>query len=222
MLKMAIIGISGKMGKRLYEYFKDSFDIIGIDQINFSDVKTYKHLSEVEDKIDIVVDFSSIHAVDELKYAIDNKILTLSGTTGYDIKFINELVEKSNNLFYWSCNYANGIELFSNIAKSIKKHYPLFDFVEIHASTKKDSPSGTAKKLAYDLNIDENQIQSLRLMQAPPIHELIFCSKYERITIRHEVIDSTAFLDGFNAKLKELLGEWDNAKKIIWSRIFRL
>ncbi len=207
MLKMAIIGISGKMGGRLYEYFKDSFEIIGIDEINFNEVKTYKHLSEVNDKIDVVVDFSSTNAFNELKYAIDNKILTLSGTTGYEIEFINELVKNSNNLFYWSCNYSNGIELFTSIAMRIKKHYPLFDFVEIHASTKKDSPSGTAKKLAYDLNIDENQIQSLRLIQAPPIHELIFCSKYERITIRHEVIDSTAFLDGFNAKLKELLGE---------------
>lgn len=207
MLKMAIIGISGKMGKKLYEYFKDSFDIIGIDEINFPNVKTYKHLSEVDDKIDVVVDFSSVNAIDELKYAIKNNILTLSGTTGYEIEFIDELVKQSNNMFYWSCNYSNGIELFTNIAKTIKQHYPLFDFVEIHASTKKDSPSGTAKKLAYDLRIDEAQIQSLRLLQAPPIHELIFCSKYERITIRHEVIDSTAFLDGFNAKLKELLGE---------------
>lgn len=207
MLKMAIIGISGKMGKKIYEFYKNSFDIIGIDEINFSEVKTYRHLCEVKDKIDVVVDFSSVNAYEELQYAIDNKILTLSGTTGYDFELIKRLYEMSNNLFYWSCNYSHGIELFTNIARDIKKQYPFIDFVEIHASTKKDSPSGTAKKLAYDLNIDENNIQSLRLLQAPPIHELIFCSKYERITIRHEVIDSMAFLVGFNAKLKELLGE---------------
>lgn len=206
MYKMAIIGISGKMGKRLYYYFKDTYEIIGVDEINFSEAKTYKHLSEVKDKIDVVVDFSSINALNELEYAIDNNILTLSGTTGYNLDLIDSLIKKSNGLFYWSCNYSNGIELFTNLAKMIKLEYPLFDFVEIHASTKKDSPSGTAKKLAYDLNVDERDIQSLRLIQAPPIHELIFCSKYERISIRHEVIDSMAFLVGFDAKLKELLG----------------
>ena len=43
-------------------------DIIGIDEINFSNVKTYKHLSEVDDKIDVVVHPQSIiHSAVEFK-----------------------------------------------------------------------------------------------------------------------------------------------------------
>ena len=33
---MAIIGISGKMGSQLYDYFKDKYDIIGIDIISIN------------------------------------------------------------------------------------------------------------------------------------------------------------------------------------------
>ena len=128
---MAIIGISGRMGHRLYDYYKNRFEIIGIDVINCSDVKTYKHLSDVEEKIDVVVDFSNVEALDELTYAVDNKILTLSGTTGYSDEIIDKLKEKGNGLFYWSANYSKGIDLFSRLISIIKDEYSLFDFIEI-------------------------------------------------------------------------------------------
>jgi len=208
---MAIIGISGRMGHRLYDYYKNRFEIIGIDVINCSDVKTYKHLSDVEEKIDVVVDFSNVEALDELTYAVDNKILTLSGTTGYSDEIIDKLKEKGNGLFYWSANYSKGIDLFSRLISIIKDEYSLFDFIEIHASTKKDAPSGTAKMLARDLGISYDKIQSLRINYAPPIHELIFSSINEQITIRHEVTNSDAFLEGFDAILTNLLGsDWND------------
>lgn len=203
---MAIIGISGKMGTKLYEYFKDKYDIVGIDIINFSKVPSYKSLKDVKENIDIVVDFSNTRAYDELKYAVDNKILTLSGTTGYNEDIIDELTKIGGNKFYWSANYSKGINLFSKLIEMIKKEYSLFDFIEIHASTKKDSPSGTAKMLARELDISYDKIQSLRMHYAPPIHELIFSSKNEQIVIRHEVLNTLAFIEGFETKLNEMLG----------------
>ena len=207
---MAIIGISGKMGSQLYDYFKDKYDIIGIDIINFKNVPTYKSLKDVPGKIDIAVDFSSIKAYEELKYAVSNKIITLSGTTGYDDEIIDELKTIGSTRFYWSANYSKGINLFSKLIELIKNEYSLFDFIEIHASTKKDSPSGTAKMLARELDISYDKIQSLRMHYAPPIHELIFSSKNEQITIRHEVINTLAFLEGFENKLNEMIGDVKN------------
>lgn len=203
---MAIIGISGKMGNQLYEYFKGKFDIIGIDLINYKNVPTYKTLKDVPNNIDVVVDFSSYKAYEELKYAVENKIITLSGTTGYDESLIEELKEIGGDKFYWSANYSKGIKLFSKLIEIIKNEYSLFDFIEIHASTKKDSPSGTAKMLAKELDLSYDKIQSLRMHYAPPIHELIFSSKNEQITLRHEVISTLAFLEGFENKLNEMIG----------------
>ena len=52
--------------------------------------------------------------------------------------------------------------------------------------------------------IDENKIQSLRINQANPVHEIIFSSEYERIILRHEVMKKDAFLIGFEKKLNEM------------------
>ena len=202
---MAIIGINGKMGSKLYEYYKNSFDICGVDLYPKDDVLIYKSLSDIKDKIDVVVDFSDCSLYSGLEYAVDNKILTLSGTTGYEYSQIEKLKAKGDDLFYWSANYSKGISLFTDIIKEVNEKYNLFDFIEIHASTKKDSPSGTAKMLADALNIGYENIQSLRLLHAPAIHQLMFSSNDEMIIIRHEVISSHAFLEGFDTKLKEMM-----------------
>lgn len=183
--------------------------------IRHKTVPTYSSLEEIKEPIDVVVDFSSPGAAPQIEYAIEHGFLVLSGTTGYDEKQIEEWALKGGKRFYWSANYAKGIFLFSKMIQMIKEEYPLFDFIEIHASTKKDAPSGTAKMLARDLNIPYDRIQSLRIHSAPPIHELIFSSKYERINIRHEVMDSLAFLVGFEQKLKEMSEDNKNDKKII-------
>ena len=66
---LAIIGICGNMGNRVYEYYKDKFTIIGIDKNEHKFVKTYPTLRDL--KFDIVIDFSSVKLYDELIYALE-------------------------------------------------------------------------------------------------------------------------------------------------------
>ncbi|MGM9969143.1 MAG: dihydrodipicolinate reductase C-terminal domain-containing protein [Anaeroplasma sp.] len=208
---MAIIGICGKMGNKLYDYYKEQFVIIGIDKLKHKYVSTFDTLKNVE-KFDIVVDFSSTDAIEELKYAILCKKIVISGTTGYKKEDIDYLYSLANGNFYWSCNFAKGITTFMKIIDEIKPSYQLLDFVEIHASTKKDAPSGTAKMLSKHIGLDESKIQSIRLPLAPAIHEIIFSSNNERIIIRHEVIGYNAFIDGLDLKLREMI---ESVKKIV-------
>ncbi len=200
---MVIIGINGKMGNKVYEFFKNSYEIIGVDKFPHKFIKTYKTLFDIK-KFDIVVDFSSPSAIDELYYAVELNKIVISGTTGYNDEVIQDLKSRSNK-FYWSCNYAKGIEIFKNIINIIKPYYELKDFIEIHASTKLDAPSGTSKLLAKYLDVDENKIQSIRLPHATAKHEIIFTSNNERITIKHEIINYDAYLEGLKIKLEELI-----------------
>ena len=48
------MGICGKMGTLIYEYLKNSNEIVGIDKIQHKDVPTYKGLMEIEN-IDILM-----------------------------------------------------------------------------------------------------------------------------------------------------------------------
>lgn len=218
---IAIIGISGRMGSKLFNFYKDKYEIVGVDRINFDKALTYKSLRDIP-SFDLVIDFSSPLLKKELIYALENDIFVICGTTGYTDSDILEFKKINENKFFWSPNYAKGIQLFYRISKICKNDFKLLDFVEIHASTKKDMPSGTAKTLAKNLGIEQSKIQSVRLPYAPPIHELVFSSENERIILRHEVISTEAFIDGVDEKLKEVLEEIKNDKEIIWMWMFWL
>lgn len=215
---MAIVGICGRMGEKMYEFYKNTYSIVGVDLKQKEHVKTYSHINDVEEPLDVVIDFSSTACMPLLETAILKKIPVLSGTTGYtseQIGYLCDLAVEQQTKFFWSANYAKGIQLFSRLVEECDKEFEIFDFVEIHATTKKDKPSGTAKMLADKLGIPEDKIQSLRLFQAPAIHELIFSSEDERVIIRHEVIDKRAFIVGFNEQLQKMLGDVGNAGEIV-------
>lgn len=205
---MAIVGICGKMGEQLFNFYRNQFDIIGIDIINHSVVKTYHNLEEIDVDIDVLVDFSSTDCYPLLENAIKKKIPILSGTTGYSLEQVeklSELAKANESGFIWKANYAKGIKLFSKIIEDCQEDFSILDFVEIHATTKKDAPSGTAKVLAKTLKIPEEKIQSLRINHAPAIHEIIFSSDYERVILRHEIINKKAFIIGFDEELQKLI-----------------
>ena len=205
---MAIIGICGKMGSQIYERYKEEFQIVGIDEIQHKEVETYQGILEVPYPIDVVVDFSSTEAYDILAQALKKGYVVLSGTTGYSFKRIDDLsklAEENQTTFIWKANYAKGIKLFSKLLEDCKKEFEILDFVEIHATSKKDAPSGTAKVLAKSLGIPEDKIQSLRINQAPAIHEIIFSSEDERVYLRHEILQKKAFITGFDEDLRKVL-----------------
>ncbi len=204
---MVIIGICGKMGNQIYNKYKNDFDILGIDIIKHESVKTYSSIKNINKKIDIVVDFSSPNCYDELVYAINKRYIIISGTTGYSLDTINNLKKlalENNTIFIWKANYAKGIKLFKKTIELFKNEFNILDFIEIHATSKKDKPSGTAIVLANELGISLDKIQSIRLNMAPAIHEIIFSSDNERIAVRHEIINKEAFIKGFDEDLKEL------------------
>ena len=200
---VVIIGINGRIGKMLYEYYKNEFDIIGVDTkaVGFS---SFNSIQDINRKIDLVIDFSSTSALSDLIYALKNKIVVISGTTGYDKSQIEMLYEIGNGNFYYSSNYAKGVKQFIKVIKELNNNYKEFDFVETHSTNKLDSPSGTAKMIADEMKFDYSKIQSLRLNKANPIHKMIFRDKNEIITITHEITSPNAFIEGFDEILREI------------------
>lgn len=207
MQKMAIIGICGKMGKQIASFYQNQFDIVGVDMIKHPVFPTYQTIKDIQD-IDVIVDFSSPDCYKELKEGILARIPVLSGTTGYEldqIEALEKLASEHDTPFIWRANYAKGIQLFTKLIEDAQQEFNQLDFVEIHATSKKDAPSGTAKVLAKQLKIPEDKIQSLRINYAPAIHEIIFSSEDERVILRHEIIHKKAFILGFDEELKRVV-----------------
>ena len=204
------------MGTLIYEYLKNSNTIYGIDVKKHNVIPTYSSLNEI-DNVDIIIDFSSTNSYNYLVEGIKRKIPTFSGTTGYSKDKIEELyylAKEYDTIFIWKPNYAKGIKLFSKILKECKEEFKILDFVEIHETTKKDAPSGTSIMLAEIIGIDKSSIQSIRLNFTPAIHELIFYSDSERITLKHEIFDKKAFITGLMEEINKF-GVDQNVRNII-------
>ena len=190
------------MGSLIYEYLKNSHNIIGIDIINHPDVKMIKNINNID--LDLIIDFSDASCYEYLLEGIKKHIPVFSGTTTYSIEqisYLSNLAKELNSVFVWKPNYAKGVKVVSELINVCKDNYNIVDLVETHDINKKDSPSGTAKLLVNVLDSKIN-IQSLRLIKSNAVHEIIFYDSNERITIKYESLSKMSFVLGLMEEIK--------------------
>lgn len=215
-MNIAIIGY-GKMGQEIEKIaIKRNHKIISIiDQEN--------HWIEFADEIrkaDVAIDFSTPASVyNNIRNAFNNDIPIVVGTTGWKERLpeIKVLCDKMNQSLIYSSNFSIGVNLFFELNKklaNLMKDYPEYDvnIEEIHHTSKLDSPSGTAIKLADDiLNIvkhkskwvnaeeserEELQIESKRISNTPGTHTVTYNSKIDSIEITHTAHNRQGFAQG--------------------------
>ena len=148
MLKIIVIGARGRMGQTILECAQRSkaFEVIAaIDQGD--------DLAAALPKCDVVIDFSSHSATSGLVKicAAAGKAMVI-GTTGHtpeERETIKTAAKKVPIVF--ASNFSTGVNvlfwLTSQAAKALGKDFDR-EIVEMHHRHKKDSPSGTARRLA--------------------------------------------------------------------------
>lgn len=159
MIKCAISGITGRMGREITKHLQDDKDIeilagvarsVPLDIIEeIPIVQTFKALPS---DLDLVIDFSSpVHLDALLDHAIEHKLSLVIGTTGYTDAQIKQIEKagQSINIFY-SANMSIGIALLKSIvqktAKALDEDFDI-EILETHHRLKVDAPSGTALSL---------------------------------------------------------------------------
>ncbi|WP_051278917.1 4-hydroxy-tetrahydrodipicolinate reductase [Chitinilyticum aquatile] len=105
-----------------------------------------------------------------------------------------------------SPNITLGINFLLIAAKSLKKIAPWVDIaiVEEHFRSKHEV-SGTAKRLATALDIEESSITSLRLGGVVGHHEVVFGFPHQTVRLVHDSISRHAFGTGAVFALQRLL-----------------
>jgi 4-hydroxy-tetrahydrodipicolinate reductase len=89
-------------------------------------------------------------------------------------------------------------------AAQAAKYFPRAEIVELHAETKRDAPSGTAKATAALLPGD-TPIHSVRLPGLVAHQEVLFGGDGQVLTIRHDTTSREAFAPGVLLALERLL-----------------
>ena len=236
MLRIILHGCCGAMGRVVSGIAAGSDDIIiaaGIDRKGTADFPVYRSCAECREEADVIVDFSTAGAVDELLgYAEERGLPLVLCTTGLSEEQLSKVNELSSKVAVLrSANMSLGVNLLlklvSEAAQVLSQNGFDIEIVEKHHHRKLDAPSGTALAIADEINktlgggyiykYDRTQqhaardpkeigIQSLRGGNIVGDHEVYFCGQDEVLKINHTAYSREIFANGAIAAAKFLAG----------------
>lgn len=168
MIKTAVVGALGKMGREVVKLVQNSPDlelVLVLDKFNVGEkignltIKDDLEKSLTEIKPDIVVDFTQPSVIFEnIKIYQKTKTKAVIGTTGLGsdkIEEIKKLSKENNTGIIIAPNFSIGAILMMQFAQTASKYFSNAEIIEYHHNQKKDAPSGTSIKTAQ-LMIQEN------------------------------------------------------------------
>ncbi len=230
-----ISGACGRMGKTLVELVQasDDFKLVGLLEhgdyvhlVSKYDCMVSAKPEEVFAKARgaVVIDFTSPESsLSMAKLAAEHGVLMVIGTTGFTDEQKAELAGYAKQTpIFWAPNMSIGVnvllKVLPELTKMLGEDYDI-DMVELHHNKKKDSPSGTALKLAeclaeardWDLSevacyhregiIGERPkkelgIQTIRGGDIVGVHTMYFMGAGERIEVTHQAHSRETFAQG--------------------------
>ena len=150
-----------------------------------------------------MVDFTAPEVVVEnVTAALDAGVPCVVGTTGWDTAAVDGLAREKGLAVLFAPNFAIGAVLMMRLAEQAARYLPRAEIVELHAETKKDAPSGTAKATAERLGGAE--IHSVRLPGLVAHQEVLFGGDGQLLTIRHDAYSREAYVPGVLLALDRL------------------
>ena len=219
-MKIALVGF-GNMGKQLVEIVSERKQDT-IVSISFSERIKKLDIAGIK-KADIVIDFTSSEIVlENIKKVAQMKKPLVVGTTGWYEKLndVKQIIKENNIGFVYGQNFSIGANIFFHIVRYSAELIDQFQFydvygLEIHHAKKKDSPSGTAKKISeivlnnfskkkvlqtekLDRQIAEEEFHfvSVRGGENSGRHEITFDSQADAISLRHQAHNRRGFGEG--------------------------
>jgi 4-hydroxy-tetrahydrodipicolinate reductase len=176
-----------------------------------SGYQTPSTAQEFVESSDVIIDFSSPEALEELfSLALKMKTPLVIGTTGLtsDLQKLMRGAAEHIPIAY-SANFSLGVAACLQAVEMLsQKLHTFFDIsiVETHHVHKKDSPSGTALAFAKATGTNP-QIESLRQGEVIGRHEIAFANSQEKITLSHEALSRDTFAQGALFAAKSLVSK---------------
>ena len=122
-------------------------------------------------------------------------VIGTTGLTDGQLEDLDRVARDHGVACFVAPNFALGAVLMMRFAEEAAKALPRAEIVELHADTKLDTPSGTAKATAARMGGDV-PIHSVRLPGLVAHQEVILGGLGETLTIRHDTTSREAFVPG--------------------------
>jgi len=253
MIKVIVCGGCGKMGSKVAQliYQNKDMGLIGIIEspshpgigkdwgmslgLGKTGIIVRNNLEEIIPVANQIVEFTNPQvSIQHLEIVSKYKKAMIMGTTGFSVEEIAKMKSLSQNIpFLFSPNMSLGVNLLFKLAAetaaALGDNYDI-EIVEAHHRFKKDSPSGTAKKLAQEIakvknvNLDEViiygregmigerkrgeiGIHSIRGGDITGEHTVIFTTLGERLELTHKAHSRDTFAYGTIQAIKFMEGK---------------
>jgi 4-hydroxy-tetrahydrodipicolinate reductase len=185
-VKLVLNGRSGKVGSVL----APALETAGHELVELGDAEA-------------MVDFTAPEVVEaHVEAALEAGVPAVVGTTGWDPQAFDGLARERGLQLFYAPNFAIGAVLMMRLAGEAARFLPRAEVVELHAETKKDAPSGTAKATAE--RIGGAEIHSVRLPGLVAHQEVLFGGDGQLLTIRHDAFSREAYVPGVLLALEKL------------------
>ena len=228
MTNIIMNGCNGRMGRMITDIANKDTDVqivAGIDAYDkvANDYPVFTNIFDCNVDADVIIDFSTASAVDDLlKYAVEKKIPVVLCTTGLTSEQLDNVQKASEKVaILKSANMSLGINTLMKILKVATEVLAIrgydIEIVEKHHNQKLDAPSGTALALAdcinqvlnneYDYTYDRSSRREKRPEKEIGIsavrggtivgeHEVIYAGIDEVIEIKHTAYSRAVFAKG--------------------------
>lgn len=239
MIRAIMHGCNGHMGQVVTGLIKADQDIEIVAGIDLADCRengypVFTNLRDCNVDADVVIDFASAKAADELlKFSVERQIPVVLCTTGLTEEQLQAVEEASRRVAVLkSANMSLGVNMLLKLLKDAARILAPAGFdieiVEKHHNRKLDAPSGTALALADSINevldreyiykFDRSQEHKKREKKEIGIsavrggtivgdHDVIFAGTDEVITFSHTAYSRAIFGKGAVQAAKFLAGK---------------
>ena len=226
MIKVAVCGANGKMGKEVVNAVNNADDMELVAKIDIFDGE-FSTIEEAHNtkQIDVLIDFTQPNSIyNNAKYCLSNKINIVIGTTGLkdeQIEELKQMSEANKTACFIAPNFSTGAVLMMMFSKMASKYFDNAEIIELHHNQKKDAPSGTAVKTAQMMaenndnftkgNCPETEtikgargansynnihIHSVRMPGYIASQEVILGASGQILTIRHDSMNRECYMAG--------------------------
>lgn len=157
--------------------------------------------------VDVIIDFSSTDSIFVYgKMAAERKVTIISAISHYgavEKELLKELSKETT--VFWSPNITLGVNYLMFASGLLKNIVPDVDIEVIEEHFKaKEGGAGTALKIAEKLDLEKENINSVRAGGIVGKHEVVFGFPYQTVRLVHESISREAFGNGALFAVREL------------------
>ena len=215
MIKICLVGASGKMGRAVIEEAKNHDDIeitnfivhknsealsLDVGEFHFRKASNQTFEASINYNFDCIIDFATREKVQErIRLYAQLKKPVLFCTTGLESKELDDIKELSQEMpIFIAPNTSIVIALMHDLVRKVLNldFSQKIQISEKHHVSKLDKPSGTALSFAKLATLEKSEIKSFREGESGNWHKIQILNDFEELEIMHSASNGSIYAQG--------------------------